>query len=146
MKILAKKEVKLNMRKQTAIKLLEFTRNNFDVLLEQWKTGMKMLWSVHTDSKGKKFGVRATLLALGKDAKELFLVSAGLRDYLESLVPGCTLPTLQKYYKPVIIHDDGTVTLAMDAPDEEETPVEETPVEETPVVTPPVEETPVVNP
>jgi hypothetical protein len=132
MKILAKKEVKMNMRKQTAIKLLEFTRNNFDVLLEQWETGMKMLWSVHTDARGKKFGVRATLLALGKDAKELFLVSAGLRDYLESLVPGCTLPTLQKYYKPVIIHDDGTVTLAVDAPDGGD----ETPEEETPVVTP----------
>lgn len=123
MNILTKKVTKPNVRKQTANKLLEFTRGNFNVLLEQWKTGMAILWSTHTDENGKKFGVRGTLKALGTDAKELFIISAGLRDYLESLVPGCTLETLQKFYKPVDIHADGTVTLVEpsgQAPEEDE--------------------------
>lgn len=130
MNILTKKVTKPNVRKQTANKLLEFTRGNFNVLLEQWKTGMAILWSNHIDENGKKFGVRGTLKALGNDAKELFIISAGLRDYLESLVPGCTLETLQKFYKPVDIHADGTVTLVEPSNAEPDVSVEEEDSEE----------------
>lgn len=121
MDILVEKPVKINVRKQIARRLVDFTRQNFHNLLKQWEDGMRLLWSNHIDENGNVFGPRATLAALGKDAKDLFIISAGLRDYLESLKPGCTVETLQKYYKPVDIHSDGTVTLS--APPTPESPV-----------------------
>ena len=102
---------KPDIKKQAARQLVEFTKNNFNSLLRQWETGMELLWSNRMDENGKPFGVKEVLGLLGKDAGELFAISAGLRDYLEFLKPGCTLTTLVKYYKPATIHPDGTVTL-----------------------------------
>lgn len=111
MNILNKPTQAINIKQQTATKLIEFTRSNFDNLLRQWEIGMSLLWSEKIDENGNTFGAKETLINLGTNAKQLFIISEGLRSYLETLKPGCTNSVMTKYYKPVTIHTDGTVTL-----------------------------------
>ena len=101
----------IDIKQQNTTALIDFTRNSFDNLLRQWEIGMSLLWSQKTDENGVAFGVKEILLNLGTNAKDLFLISEGLRSYLESLKPGCTAGIMANYYKPVTIHADGTVTL-----------------------------------
>lgn len=101
----------INIKQQAASTLIDYTRNCFDNLLRQWETGMLLLWGKKTDENGDEFGAKEILANLGTDAKDLFVISEGLRSYLESLKPACTDDTMVKYYKPVTIHADGTVTL-----------------------------------
>jgi peptide subunit release factor 1 (eRF1) len=101
----------INTKQQAATRLVEFTRNSFDNLLRQWETGMILLWSEKVDENGNTFGAKEILENLGTDAKDLFVISEGLRSYLESLKPGCTDQIMAKYYKPVTIRKNGTVTL-----------------------------------
>lgn len=128
MDILIRTSPKPNIKKQTARQLVEFTRNNFESLLRQWETGMQLLWGERKDEDDVTFGAKEILAILGKDASDLFTVSAGLREYLETLKPGCTLPALIKYYKPVTVHPDGTVTVDVPAPTPEPEPTPEPPV------------------
>jgi hypothetical protein len=111
MNILNRPTPVINIKQQTAAKLIDFTRSSFDNLLRQWEIGMSLLWSEKTDENGDTFGAKETLANLGTNAKDLFVISEGLRSYLESLKPGCTNAIMTKYYKPVTIHANGTVTL-----------------------------------
>jgi hypothetical protein len=101
----------IDIKQQTATALVDYTRSSFDSLLRRWELGMSLLWSEKPDENGVAFGAKEILAILGTNAKDLFVISEGLRSYLESLKPGCTEGIMAKYYKPVTIHADGTVTL-----------------------------------
>jgi len=101
----------IDIKQQTATTLIDYTRNSFDNLLRRWEIGMSLLWSEKIDENGVAFGAREILANLGTNAKDLFVISEGLRSYLESIKPDCTQDIMNKYYKPVTIHADGTVTL-----------------------------------
>lgn len=89
-----------------ADKLKAAPKQIFDQLFQNWKMNFDLLWD-HADPQ-------VILDKLGTSGQEVFLLSAGVVQYLESQKPGCTTATLAKM-KACDYNQDGSVSLQPEA-------------------------------
>lgn len=90
-----------------ANKILSDIPVTFRIIKNMWESGMRQLW----DSEFSGAQPEDVLLQLGTNGKEVFLLAKQMSDFLESVQPGCTTETIQKYYKPVVVNPDNSVSL-----------------------------------
>ena len=86
--------------------LLNSTKKGHNQLLQAWQESIDLVWASYDTPT-----ITTILKEMGTDGANLFALSTRTYLFLEENEPGCTIEHLAKV-REVVIHPDGTVTLA----------------------------------